>query len=673
MTGLNRIGVVAIALVMAQPLSAQQQPPVPNLTRAQRSALQSLIAAVDTPAHGPDTPGIEWSTHVLRASDGSHYVAFSLVTPPGLMVNRPVVLYVRLSTRRDEGATSVVERSAVAEWLAGQRSTPLRAERGIAFGEMPIYGAGAIASRGATTVSQSLALLEMERERARERREERERERKAALEGEGMRASRPLLPFEDFDVNAVAIADAGAAIIRRSLTAGPGDYVLTIGWSDPAAKDPASTVQVFRRSLSLPIASTSEFRLSSVILADRVGMRETALRADEQSRQPYSIGTTEIVPSRDTVLTTDEQLALVVQVINARPAPNGKPDVAVGFRLSRTTANGEEHVGILNPQIYNQVTLPPDFDVIKGHPIFAAVEVPLRTFKRGTYRLRIGADDRLAGVSATTDATFSVVSTPASLLHEAPPLVPPFRRDALLAANVVEAIVGSLRPTQPSVGLTRALEAARQGRFVALVAEDDIPPDEQGVRAVLRALALYALGDSSTAIAVPLRRAQQLSAPAGAINVLLGASRALEANDRDAVASWQSAIEAGVDERALRPLLLDAYLRQGDGRRATDLGAAALAASPADATLIGRVAAAHLAAGQAPAALALLDPRLQEHPEDSEALWLALHALFTGFVKGDGPGADPAGRERLKSIARQYVAAKGRHAALAAEWASVVP
>ena len=675
MTGINRIGVVASAVVvLGLPVEAQQQPAVPNLTRAQRSALQAAVSAVESAAQGPDTSGVEWPIHVLRASDGSHYVAFSLVAPPGLTAKRPVVLYVRLSTRRDEPRTVTVERSAVAEWLAGQRSTPLRPERGIAFGEMPIYGAGSIASRGATTVSQGLALLELERERARQRREEREREHKAALEGEGSRAVRPLLPFEDFDLNAVAVADGtGGAVIRRSLTAGPGHYVLTIAWSEPTAKDPASTVKVFKRALSLPIASTSEFGLSSVILADAVTIRATPPRADEQSGQPYSIGTTEIVPSRDTVLTTDDRLALVVQVINPRPAANGKPDVVVGFRLQRTTPTGQEHVGILNPQLYNQITLPPDFDVAKGHPLFAAVQIPLATFKRGVYRLQIGADDRLAGVSAATDATFSIIGTPAALLRDAPSLGPPFRRDAVLAEPVVEAIVASLSPARPSSGLGRALAAARQGRFIALVADDNIPQDEQAVRAALRGLALYALGDSATAIAAALRQAQQSGVPHGAIDVLLGASRALAGQDREALASWQAAVGAGVDETALRPLLMDAYLRQSDNQRATELGVAALAAHPGDATLIARVAAAHIAAGRPPEALALLERRLDGHPDDLDAQWLTLHALFAGFVRGDGPGSDAAGRERFKAIAKQYIAAPGRHAALATEWSSAMP
>ena len=63
--------------------SALAQTSAPNLTRQQRDLLQGgrrppLIA----PSAPRDQPITHGSTHVLRASDGSHYVAFS-VAPPG--------------------------------------------------------------------------------------------------------------------------------------------------------------------------------------------------------------------------------------------------------------------------------------------------------------------------------------------------------------------------------------------------------------------------------------------------------------------------------------------------------------------------------------------------------------------------------------------------------------
>jgi Tetratricopeptide repeat len=675
MTGIIRVSVLtmAMAALVARP-AASQQPEAPDLTRDQRATLRAIVVAVDEAASASGPSSVEWPVHTLRASDGSHYVAFSLVAPPGLAPNQRVALYVRLATRRVEGVTTTPERSAVAEWLAGQRSTPaLPKERGIAFGEMPTYGAGSIASRG-TVGPQGLQLLEMERERARERREARDRERKATLEGEAQRSARPLLPFEDFDLGASSATDSGGApVIRRSLTAGPGDYVLSVAWVDATANDAARAVKVLQRPLSLPIASTSEFALSSVIIADSVGVQQTPLRSDEQSRRPYSIGPIEVVPARDAVLMSNEALSLVVQVINPRAAPDGKPDVAVGFRLYRMSGSGQEHVGILSPQIYNRTTLPLDFDVAKGHPIFAAVEVPLHTFKRGGYRMQVLADDRLGGVSATADATFTVVATPAVLLREAPSVAPLFRRDALLEPALVTALVDTLRPPRPSSALTAALDAARDRRFIDLVREDAVDPSERGARAVLRALSLYALGDTTTAVAVPLRQATEAGAPGAAIQTLTGGLRAFEGNDREALAAWQRAVDAGLPGATLGPVMFDAYLRQGDSTRAGELAQTTLATRPGDPAMMRRLASAHIAAGHMALAIPLLDQRLQQQPDDLDAQWLLLHALFSGYVKGDGGANETAGRARFKEVAAPYIAAKGRNAGLATEWLAVVP
>ena len=268
--------------------SASAQSSAPDLSRAQRNALRAVIAAVDAPGAKIDSPD-DWPLHVLRASDGSHYVAFSLTAPPGIRAGQPVVLYVRLASRR--GPTVAAERSAVAEWLAGQRSAPLKSERGLAFGDMPTYGAGSTAGgrdAGTSTrgpAGQSLRMLEAERERARVQRETHERERKAALAGaETLRAPNPLLPFEDFDAHLTLTADrSGTVTLRRSLTAGPGDYDLTVAWTDPAARDSAAATRIIRRPVQLPTAAPSTFALSSVVLADDVSVRETPLPADQQA------------------------------------------------------------------------------------------------------------------------------------------------------------------------------------------------------------------------------------------------------------------------------------------------------------------------------------------------------------------------------------------------------
>ena len=126
------------------------------------------------------------------------------------------------------------------------------------------------------------------------------------------------------------------------------------------------------------------------------------------------------MPASDAAFRVDERLSVVFQVINPSSAASGKPDVEVTFRVTRLVGEREEVVGTLPAQRHAAGTLPVDFDVAKGHPLFAAVQASLAKFTRGRYRLTVTAVDQLTGRSASREARFEVVGTPHSLLNEAP-------------------------------------------------------------------------------------------------------------------------------------------------------------------------------------------------------------------------------------------------------------
>src|SRR5687767_161174 len=109
--------VVTVCLYAGQAIA--QAPP--QLSRQQRDLLLGLVAAVDRAFLAPAPTGYEWLTHVLRASDGSHYVAFSVAPPAHTLPVTPIVLYVRLATAAVPGEKTVAERSIVREWLQGSR------------------------------------------------------------------------------------------------------------------------------------------------------------------------------------------------------------------------------------------------------------------------------------------------------------------------------------------------------------------------------------------------------------------------------------------------------------------------------------------------------------------------------------------------------------------------
>ena len=662
---LARVFLVSGCLCGATAVGAQ---PLTEFSKDQRTLLQAMVAAVDAAAHQPSTE-IHWPTHVMRASDGSHYVAFS-VAPPATMPLPigPVQLYVRLASAPGT-ATTTLERSAIRDWLAGQRIDPrLLPGRGIVLGEMPPMGAAGNLERRPTVIAGStdLQLMALERQREREREAARDKQRRAELEGRTA-GLRELLPFEDVDAAALSTAADGTRQISRALTAGPGNYQMYVAWADPSASNPGATIRVLKRPLSLPPAGASELTMSSVIIADKVAARPTPLAPIEQARHPYSIGTTEITPARDAVFTRDEELAVAFQVINARASDAGKPDVVVAFRVIRLQETSEQPVASLNPQHYSAETMPPDFDLRLGHPLFVAVTAPLTSLARGSYRLKIEVHDRLAGSTRTADADFHIVGTPLSLLAEAPLLAPPFRREAALAPAVLQPVLQALTPSAPTPALRRALDHAAARRFIDLLIEEPVADSEQGVRVALTGLARLGVGDTTSAI--QFQRAQLLGAPVAPARFLAGAARAIEGRDADAIAAWEEAAAAGAPKTMLAPFLLDAYLRRNDRKRAAAIVDATANAPNTPAWSRG-TAAARIASGNYPAALSTLDRLLTEQPADADALWLWLHATYATLVSG--PGANAASRDRFIARGQEYIDTKGPNADLVRDWLSAV-
>ncbi|MFP5379907.1 MAG: hypothetical protein ACLGHP_09200, partial [Vicinamibacteria bacterium] len=333
---------------MAPPAVAQTA--TPQLSRAEREALRAVVTAVDQAAGAPVADDEDWPIHLLRASDGSHYIAFSALLEATAATAGSGTVYVRLATRPEERvAAAAAERSAVMEWLQGQRSDPLpaRATRvvNVPTGELPV---GVSDRTGSGQNSSALRLLEHERERARERREDAERDRRARLESEAA-ATRTMYPFEDFDVRASLTARGGRPAITRAVTAGPGAFDLFVGWLPEGAPPRPDAVRVLRRLLVLPPAQAGALSLSSIIVADAVRALAVASTAEAQSAHPYAIGAMEIEPRLEPVFTGDDRLTVVFQVINAQGSIAGKPDVTVGFRIVQPTERGETLVATVVP------------------------------------------------------------------------------------------------------------------------------------------------------------------------------------------------------------------------------------------------------------------------------------------------------------------------------------
>ena len=144
---------IVLVSMLALPAAVNAQPNFPSPSKEQRQALLAAVVAVKNAATVPAT-GPGWQVHLFRASDGSHYVAFSVEAPAGVPTDTPFALYVRLAPRQDPAAPSVLAlRSPVEEWLLGQRNDPLPMRASgvvqVPTGELPVGGPLAGSSRDA--------------------------------------------------------------------------------------------------------------------------------------------------------------------------------------------------------------------------------------------------------------------------------------------------------------------------------------------------------------------------------------------------------------------------------------------------------------------------------------------------------------------------------------------
>lgn len=175
-----------------------------------------------------------------------------------------------------------------------------------------------------------------------------------------------------------------------------------------AANGESSDAFVFSGQLSVPDYADGKLTTSSIILADGIDTLKAPVPLEDQATRPFALGTTEINPAPDTLLTTDQELSVVFLVYNVQQDSDRLPNVTVDYNFYRRDAAGEKFFNRTVPQQFNKATLPSGFDFAAGHQIVAGQSIPLKPFAAGDYRLEIVVKDVIAGTSVTRELRFTV-------------------------------------------------------------------------------------------------------------------------------------------------------------------------------------------------------------------------------------------------------------------------
>ena len=218
-------------------------------------------------------------------------------------------------------------------------------------------------------------------------------------------------PWDDIHFLTAAQVASANGRLNRVFMATPGTYDVYVAMKErlgeKAPRGAVAKMGVLKTQVTVPDFWSGELSTSSVIVTDKVNILTAAPNPEEARERPFVFGAQELIPANDMIFLKDEQLATFFQVYNASLDSGGKPNLVMEYNFHRKEGGAEKFFNKTNPQNINATNLPPTFDPAK-FPVPGGIEVPLKTFPEGEYRLEIKITDKNSNKTVTRDVNFTV-------------------------------------------------------------------------------------------------------------------------------------------------------------------------------------------------------------------------------------------------------------------------
>jgi hypothetical protein len=221
-------------------------------------------------------------------------------------------------------------------------------------------------------------------------------------EREGYRPSMRVFPIENAAVIPLELA-MERAVSRGEFAFSAPSGTFTIHGAIRERTTAKARTAVFSEAITLPDFGGTRLAASSVILAERTERVDPNAKAGA-----YTLGNVRAIPALDNTFDADRPLSALLVVYNANVDGSGKPDLNVEFAFFALANETATLVTRTRPQELTAATLPPAFDLNKGHQLVAGQEVSLRAFERGDYRIDVTVTDRRSGQSIVQSERFRV-------------------------------------------------------------------------------------------------------------------------------------------------------------------------------------------------------------------------------------------------------------------------
>jgi VWFA-related protein len=248
-----------------------------------------------------------------------------------------------------------------------------------------------------------------------------------------------------------------------------------------------------------------------------------------------------------------------------------------------------------------------------------------------------------------------------------------FDRRDVLRPDVVSYFVDRLAAvaTGAPEPVGEARQAARRANFSEL-GERLNAVDAQSLDAVfLRGIERYASGELEAA-AKNFSTAIEMNPEFLPAIFYLGACYAAGGRDREAVGAWQAALITESDARIVYEVLVDALLRLNDIQKAGEVLQEARGRWDDEDMLVPRTAAVAAAGRDAKKALGLLQPYLVTHPDNTEALFLAMRLIYQASADAKPLVGRREDADLMAKYAKLYGTANGTERAIVDRWLTFV-
>ena len=263
---------------------------------------------------------------------------------------------------------------------------------------------------------------------------------------------------------------------------------------------------------------------------------------------------------------------------------------------------------------------------------------------------------------------FQITSTPLSSISTMLAAPRAFERNQLLTSDVVGFFMDVLDRGRPALEATTT--QVRAGTLQG-AARQAFETGDQLAASFLRGLELFAEGQinqAATQFASALRIDPQFE-PAV---FYLGACFAAAGQDGRAATEWRRVLLGPDKSPVAYASLADLLFRVGEPLQAVEPLREAVAAWPEDDELRRRLGVAYSLTHQYGDALESIEPYIARHPDDADALLVAVHAIYALHLIEEPVLTETEAQDRMSQYARAYAAADGAHAALVAGWAAAL-